>query len=210
MRDSWFARCLQGGGVHLNSGTVTITSSLIFGNTAYDVRAHLPIAVIGDSRFARCLQGGGVHVNSDTVTITSSSIYGNTAYWVRAHLQNSPSPSWKTHGLLVVLQGGGVSTSSGTVTITFSSIYRNTATYVRARLVPIALLGFSLVLRFCMQGGGVFVEAGTVAISSCNISGNTATYAVRAHAPTGPTSPSWGDVPTLHCDIAFPTPNPGA
>ena len=95
------------------------------------------------------------------------------------------------------LQGGGVSTSSGTVTITFSSIFRNTATYVRARLVPIALLGFSLVLRFCMQGGGVFVEAGTVAISSCNISGNTATYAVRAHAPKGPTSPSRG-VPTLH------------
>jgi hypothetical protein len=98
----WFARCLQGGGVHLNSGTVTITSSSIFGNTAYDVRAHLPIAVIGDSHFARCLQGGGVHVNSDTVTITSSSIYGNTAYWVRAHLQNFLSPSWETHGLLLV------------------------------------------------------------------------------------------------------------
>eukprot|EP00900_Chrysochromulina_parva_P026555 jgi/Chrpa1/8533/Chrysochromulina_OHIO_Genome00011180-RA len=48
-----------GGGVHLNSGTVTITSSSIFGNTAYD--------------------GGGVSTSSGTVTITFSSIYRNTA-----------------------------------------------------------------------------------------------------------------------------------
>jgi hypothetical protein len=32
------ARCLQGGGVYVNSGTVTITSSSIYGNTAYYVR----------------------------------------------------------------------------------------------------------------------------------------------------------------------------
>ncbi len=36
-----FACCLQGGGVYVGSGTVTITSSSIYGNTAYDVRAHV-------------------------------------------------------------------------------------------------------------------------------------------------------------------------
>jgi hypothetical protein len=39
--DSSFAPCLQGGGVLVNSGTVTITSSSISGNTAAYVRAHV-------------------------------------------------------------------------------------------------------------------------------------------------------------------------
>ena len=47
-----------GGGVYVPSGTVTITSSSIYGNAAS--------------------YGGGVWVSSGTVTIRSSSIYGNT------------------------------------------------------------------------------------------------------------------------------------
>jgi hypothetical protein len=35
-----FALCLQGGGVFVQSGTVTISSCTISGNTAYYVRAH--------------------------------------------------------------------------------------------------------------------------------------------------------------------------
>jgi hypothetical protein len=35
MGDSRFARCLQGGGVMVHSGTVMITSSSITGNTAF-------------------------------------------------------------------------------------------------------------------------------------------------------------------------------
>jgi hypothetical protein len=38
MGDSRFACCLQGGGVYVGSGTVTITSSSIYGNTGYYVR----------------------------------------------------------------------------------------------------------------------------------------------------------------------------
>jgi hypothetical protein len=41
MGDLRLARCLQGGGVYINSGTVTITSSSIYGNTASEVCAHL-------------------------------------------------------------------------------------------------------------------------------------------------------------------------
>jgi hypothetical protein len=48
MGDSHFARCLQGGGVYVSSGTVTITSSLIYGNTIGYVRAHVPIAPMGN------------------------------------------------------------------------------------------------------------------------------------------------------------------
>ena len=103
------ARCLQGqgGGVSVNSGTVTITSSSIHGNTAFIyVRAHvqkIPLSrweitsrsfFAGDSRFARCLQGGGVEFRSygGTVSIVNSQIYSNTANYVRADVRNSPSP----------------------------------------------------------------------------------------------------------------------
>jgi hypothetical protein len=41
MEDSRFAHCLQGGGVYVLTGTVTITSSSIYGNTAGYVRAHV-------------------------------------------------------------------------------------------------------------------------------------------------------------------------
>jgi hypothetical protein len=41
MGDSLFAHCLQGGGVYIDSGAVTITSSSIYGNTAFQVRAHV-------------------------------------------------------------------------------------------------------------------------------------------------------------------------
>jgi hypothetical protein len=105
MGDSRVARCLQGGGVYVNSGTVAITSSSIYGNTRVNgVRAHIydfP-SPMGDSRFAHCLQGGGVYVASGTVTITSSTIYGNTVNGVRTHARKYPSPPWKTHVLLAV------------------------------------------------------------------------------------------------------------
>jgi hypothetical protein len=41
MGDSRFARFLQGGGVYVYSGTVTISSCIISGNTASAVRAHV-------------------------------------------------------------------------------------------------------------------------------------------------------------------------
>ncbi len=41
MGHSSFALSLQGGGVYVSSGTATITSSSIYGNTAYYVRAHV-------------------------------------------------------------------------------------------------------------------------------------------------------------------------
>jgi hypothetical protein len=84
--------CLQGGGVFVWSGTVTISSSTISGNTAGDVRASLacksPIALMGDSHFARCLQGGGVYIRSGTVAISSCTISGNTVNGVRAHIKS--------------------------------------------------------------------------------------------------------------------------
>jgi hypothetical protein len=41
MGDSRYARCLQGGGVYVERGTVAISSSTISGNTATYVKAFL-------------------------------------------------------------------------------------------------------------------------------------------------------------------------
>jgi hypothetical protein len=41
MGDSRFARCLQGGGVAVWGGTVSIVNSQIYNNTASYVRAHV-------------------------------------------------------------------------------------------------------------------------------------------------------------------------
>ncbi len=98
MGDSRVACCLQGGGVYVSSGTVTIVSSSIYGNTAVYVRAHVhkfpsprletaDVLALTLACTARCLQGGGVYIEYGMVTITSSSIYGNTADYVRDQVQ---------------------------------------------------------------------------------------------------------------------------
>ena len=110
------ARCLQGGGVYVsNSGTVTITSSSIHGNTAFNyVRAHvqkIPLSrweitsrslFAGDSRFARCLQGGGVQFSGGTVSIVNSQIYSNTANSVRADFEIPHRPDVKVADVLAL------------------------------------------------------------------------------------------------------------
>jgi hypothetical protein len=100
MGDSRFARCLQGGGVFVSGGSVSIVNSQIYSNTATGVRAHaqkFPLPQWGNSRFARCLQGGGIRVDGGTVTISSCTISGNTAYYVRAHPQKFPMPRWENY-----------------------------------------------------------------------------------------------------------------
>ena len=47
--------CLQGGGVRIGGGTVTISSCTITGNTAIDVRAHAQIFHRPDGRIADAL-----------------------------------------------------------------------------------------------------------------------------------------------------------
>ncbi len=98
-----FARCLQGGGVNVQTGgTVVISSSTISGNTAPYVRAHVQKFLIADGisshllRLCLCLQGGGVIVYG-VVTLSSCTITGNTAGSVRGHAQNLPHC---THGRL--------------------------------------------------------------------------------------------------------------
>jgi hypothetical protein len=164
-----------GGGVFVSSGTVTITSSSIYGNVANNNGGGVgvvggTVTITSSWIYGNTVNdwGGGVYASSGTVTITSSSIYGNTA----------------TYGY-----GGGVMISSSTVTITSSSIYRNEAEYGGGVWVRD---GSTVTLSSCpingntakQVGGGAFFHSGSVTLVSCTINGNAA-YCSANQNPCG-------------------------
>ena len=101
--------CLQGGGVYVASGTVTFSSCIITGNTAYWVRTHAQNFPSPQWDFhmvcTLCLQGGGVYIYDGTVTFSSCTITGNTATGVRAQLQISHRPDGSFTCFALVLAG---------------------------------------------------------------------------------------------------------
>ena len=155
--------CLQGGGVSINSGTVSFSSCTITGNTATGYN------------------GGGVYVYSGTVTMTSCSITGNTAGGVRAHVHNFPLPQWENADALAL--------TLACTTANDASVNCRGCVPQRPRKFPSPRWDISHFLRLCLQGGGVRIDGGSVAFSSCTITGNTAS-SVRAHAQNFP-SPRW-------------------
>jgi hypothetical protein len=125
MGDSRVAPCLQGGGVFVSYGTVTITSSSITGNTASgSVRARVQIAPMG-------------RLLTRLLRLTLAQLrpcFGQFQDVRAAETCNYPIAPMGDSRFACCLQGGGVYVYSATVTITSSSIYGNTAGYVRARL----------------------------------------------------------------------------
>jgi len=125
--DSRVARCLQGGGVYVQGGTVAISSSTISGNSAGSVRAHA-------LKNSHCPDGKIADVLASTHTLAQlRTLRSTTVCTCHRDLENFPSP----HGKLTIarcLQGGGVYIDSGSVTITSSSIHGNSAFYVRAQV----------------------------------------------------------------------------
>ncbi|KOO36004.1 hypothetical protein Ctob_016024, partial [Chrysochromulina tobinii] len=107
MGDSSFARCLQGGGVNVQGGTVAISSCAISGNTAATNGGGVyvgsgTVTITSSSIYANTARyGGGVYVsNSGTVTITSSSIHGNTAFNYEVRAAETLKISHRPHGRL--------------------------------------------------------------------------------------------------------------
>jgi hypothetical protein len=110
MGDSRFARCLQGGGVYVGGGTVSIVNSQIYSNTAngnqQSVRATetLPISHRPNGKLTFCsLLAGrwclcrGWH--SDHLIVHHQWEHS----WLGARSSSKfPMPQWETHVLLVV------------------------------------------------------------------------------------------------------------
>jgi hypothetical protein len=129
---------LQGGGIWVHSGTVTITSSSIYGNTADFVRAHVQkfpspqweTQITFCSLFAgrRCLclfrHSGHLLVHHQW----------EPSYCCARSRSKVPIAPMGDSRFARCLQGGGVYDGDGTVSIVNSQIYSNTANNVRAHL----------------------------------------------------------------------------
>ncbi len=138
----------HGGGI-LNNGTLTITNSVISGNTTNAGGAG---------------HGGGIF-NGGTLTLTNSVISGNTAS------TSSGGGILNSSGTLTIINstisgnsaaggfGGGIWNYSGILTITNSTISGNSASN----------FGFG-------GGGGIFNDGGAADITNSTISGNTAEF----------------------------------
>ncbi len=141
----------NGGGIS-NNATLTVTNSVISGNTtSYSQTGGGPgngggisnygtltLANSGVSGNTASLSNGGGILNSGELTISNSTISGNSA----------------TGGV-----GGGIWNSSGTLTIINSTISGNSVS------------NFGLGV-----GGGIFNQVGTVTLTNSTISDNTAEY----------------------------------
>ena len=95
MGDSRFARCLQGGGVLVQGGTVSIVNSQIYSNAASygggvvvggGTVTISSCTISGNTAGYNPEVGGGVYVTGGTVTLSSCTISGNTANAVRCAL----------------------------------------------------------------------------------------------------------------------------
>ncbi|MBL8761017.1 MAG: right-handed parallel beta-helix repeat-containing protein [Phycisphaerae bacterium] len=155
------------GGVQ-NDGTLTITNSIISGNSAQNSHGgginNSGMLTITNStisgNWAQADHGGGIN-NNGTLTITSSTISGNTAqgYYSGGGVNNFGTLTITGSAISgnSALYGAGVNNSGGTFTITSTTINSNSAA------------GGS--------GAGVHNYYGnaTGAITNCVISNNTAT-----------------------------------
>ena len=118
--------CLQGGGVLVESGTVSFLSCTITGNTAGNVRAQLKTSH----------HPGGK--NADALALISrlhncERRFGQLQDVRAAQTSKVPiAPMGFSHVLRVCSQGGGVAVWGGTVTFSSCTITGNTAGYVRA------------------------------------------------------------------------------
>ena len=96
-----FACFLQGGGLRINGGTVTLNLCQIYDNEAYSVSvATLPCPKSqrpNGKRANPCcfVQGGGLVIVGGTVEFDSCSIYGNTVFEVSLLFPKSQRPHGK-------------------------------------------------------------------------------------------------------------------
>jgi hypothetical protein len=131
----------DGGGIYTRAGSVSVTSSTISGNSATGQR--------GD--------GGGIYTFSGSVSVTSSAISGNSASddggGISTEFGSVSVTSSTISGNSAGDDGGGIFTYSGSVSVTSSTISGNSAGD---------------------EGGGIFTYSGSVSVTSSTISGNSA------------------------------------
>ena len=142
----------QGGGLWNNGGTVTINSSTISGNTAYNPRC----------KFFCLFQGGGIY-NQGALTVNNSTISGNSATSGGSGIFNLGHTATINRS---TFSGNSFANWYGTVTISQSTFSGNGAG------ITVIPGGTASVSNSTMNSIGV---GGKVILSNCTVSGSSGT-----------------------------------
>ncbi|MCC6208505.1 MAG: DUF11 domain-containing protein [Gammaproteobacteria bacterium] len=177
------ASSINGGGIAIVGGAVTINESLIDGNTA-------TTGAVGNTG-NNVGSGGGVYINNGNVSITDSTISGNTADWNAGGIYNfgALTVTGSTISGNTAFQGGGVYTDGNAarlLTLVNSTVSGNVTTHP----------------SFSTLGGGLFISKPTI-IQNSTITENEAGGGAGIHLDlTGQTSLNQGSVALTHTIIA--------
>lgn len=183
----------RGGGIRNDGGVVTITNSIILGNTAssdggISNSGTLTISnssVSGNTAVEASGSGGGIRSFASTLTIINSTISNNlstteggginvnggTAAFVNSTISGNTSG-----------RGAGIATTEATVTLINSVISGNAADLVEGRGGALHIIGSSantsiinstIAGNNAFQGGAIYDNVGTLSVTNSIIWGNS-------------------------------------
>ena len=191
----------KGGGLYMNTGTVSIANAQVLNNTATSDGGGLfvsagNVTITGTAHINgnQARDGGGGYVNNGTLTLTgsgagmqvnsnvatySSTSYGNGGGFYVGGGNVSISGICQVDGNTASDDGGGFYTTGGTVTISGANavISHNSAAYwgggIRAG-GDVTLTGGQILGNHAnARGGGVYVHGGNFTMSNGTIGGTT-------------------------------------
>ena len=140
----------NGGGIYNDGGTVNLTNSTVFGNTAFGDG----VSILSD--------GGGIYNDGGNINLTNSTVSNN-----------------KASCFCVAGDGGGISSFGGTVNLTNSTVSDNTASADGGgihndggivNLTNSTVSGNTVIFNY---GGGISSFGGTLNLTNSTVSSNT-------------------------------------
>ncbi|WJW68655.1 right-handed parallel beta-helix repeat-containing protein [Candidatus Chlorohelix allophototropha] len=154
------------GGAIESYGSVTVTNSTFYGNSA-------------PSGY-----GGAIYNDSGSVTVTNSTFYGNSAIYSGAIYNNVNSSVTVTNSTFYgnsATNTGGAILNFGTLTISNSTMSGNSATSYGGAIVnyggTVTLTNSTMSGNSATDGGAIYISSstGSLTISNSTLSGNSAT-----------------------------------
>ena len=182
-----------GGGIHMVTGTLSISDTEITGNTSLKSGGGIHVANNTALTISNCIisdnnattSGGGIHQAAGTsTTITDSEISDNTATTTGGGIHHAAGTTNLTNCEIsdntATTTGGGIHLAGGTITNNNSSVSSNTSLtngggiYIAGGTLN--LQNGSDVLNNIASstgyGGGIYSNAGTLNVNSSSIQGN--------------------------------------
>jgi hypothetical protein len=196
----------NGGGVHLSSGSATLTGTEVISNSAYEdgggvhVSSGSVMLEVSDGRIERNSaewDGGGVYVEEGSATVTGVQVISNSAdrYGGGVHVSSSSATlevsGGRVEGNSAAWDGGGVFIASASATLTGTEVTDNWGGYDGGGMYvdegSATLTGTEVVSNAAGdEGGGVYVEEGSATVTGVQVISNSADrYGGGVHVEEG-------------------------